>query len=188
MSAALVAPTVVRGQQRPDEFDFIIVGAGSAGCVLANRLSANPQHRVLLIEAGGPETNPLIQIPGKWTSLLGTALDWNFTTEPEPGLDGRSLKWPRGKSHGGSSSINAMAYVRGHQLCYDAWAREAGSDWGYRALLPLFRRVERNSRGASDYHGATGPLAVSDTLDPHAGHLAFLEAARRAWLRRPAGF
>ena len=181
-----MAPTVVRGQRRPDDFDFVIVGAGSAGCVLANRLSENPQHRVLLIEAGGPELNPLIQIPGKWTSLMGTALDWNLTTEPEPGLDGRSLKWPRGKSHGGSSSINAMAYVRGHQLCYDAWAREAGPDWGYRSLLPLFRRVERNSRGASDYHGATGPLAVSDTLDPNAGHLAFLEAAReRGFAARP---
>ena len=181
-----MASTVVRGQRRPDEFDFIIVGAGSAGCVLANRLSASPQNRVLLIEAGGPETNPLIQIPGKWTSLLGTALDWNLATEPEPGLNGRSLTWPRGKSHGGSSSINAMAYVRGHRLSYQAWAREAGDDWSYDRLLPYFRRVEDNSRGASDYHGQGGLLAVTDTTDPHAGHQAFLAAARaRGFTARP---
>jgi len=178
LSASALAPLNVRAQQPADEFDVIIVGAGSTGCVLANRLSAHPQTRVLLIEAGGPEANPVIQVPGQWTSLLGTDLDWNYATEPEPGLGGRSSRWPRGKSHGGSSSINAMAYVRGHQLCFDAWAREAGPAWGYRALLPYFRRVEDNSRGASDYHGAGGPLAVSDTTDPHAGHLAFLEAAR----------
>ena len=179
MGAAMLGPALTRMRQRTDAFDVIIVGAGSTGCVLANRLSADPQTRVLLIEAGGPETNPAIQIPGKWTSLIGTALDWNYATEPEPGLNGRSIKWPRGKSHGGSSSINAMAYTRGHQLCYDAWAREAGQDWSYRELLPLFRRVEHNSRGASDVHGGVGgPLAVSDTTDPHAGHLAFLEAAR----------
>ena len=178
MGAAMLGPALTRMQQRTDVYDVIIVGAGSTGCVLANRLSADPQTRVLLIEAGGPETNPAIQIPGKWTSLIGTALDWNYATEPEPGLNGRSIKWPRGKSHGGSSSINAMAYTRGHHACYDAWAREAGPDWSYRELLPLFRRVEHNSRGASDIHGVGGPLAVSDTTDPHAGHLAFLEAAR----------
>jgi choline dehydrogenase len=91
--------------------------------------------------------------------LIGTALDWNYATEPEPGLNGRSIKWPRGRSYGGSSTINAMAYTRGHQLCYDAWAREAGPAWSYRELLPLFRRVEHNSRGASDVHGGNGPLA-----------------------------
>jgi choline dehydrogenase len=182
MGAALLAGF----RQRADEYDFIIVGAGSSGCVLANRLSADPQNRVLLIEAGGPEANPAIQIPGKWTSLLGTALDWNYVTEPESGLAGRAIKWPRGKTHGGSSTINAMSYTRGHQRCYDAWADEAGPAWSYRELLPLFRRVERNSRGASDYHGAAGPLAVSDTTDPHAGHLAFLEAAReRGFAARP---
>jgi choline dehydrogenase len=176
--SAVVAGVGFRRRQRPAEFDFIIVGAGSSGCVLANRLSANPQHRVLLIEAGGPETNPLIAVPGKWTSLIGTDLDWGYETEPEPGLDGRRLKWPRGKSLGGSSTINAMAYTRGHELCYARWAQDAGDDWSYRSLLPLFRRVEDNSRGASDRHGAGGPLAVTDTIDPHAGHFAFLEAAR----------
>ena len=180
MTAALLAPALVRGQAPApaDEFDFIIIGAGSAGCVLADRLSAHPQNRVLLIEAGGPETAPAIHIPGKWTSLMGTPVDWGYSTEPDSGLAGRSVKWPRGKSHGGSSSINAMAYVRGHRLCYRAWAERAGPAWDYAALLPYFRRVEDNSRGASAHHGAGGPLAVTDTTDPHAGHLAFLEAAR----------
>ena len=166
------------GRDQSPDFDVIIVGAGSSGCVIAHRLSANPQVRVLVIEAGGPEAHPLIQIPGRWTSLLGTALDWNYTTEREPGLGDRQLKWPRGKGYGGSSSINAMAYVRGHQLCYNGWAAVAGPAWSYREVLPLFRRAEDNSRGASDYHGRGGPLAVSDTTDPHAGHRAFLEAAR----------
>jgi choline dehydrogenase len=177
MTAALAAPALVGGQAR-DEFDFVIVGAGPAGCVLANRLSAHPQNRVLLIEAGGPEVNPLIAIPGKWTSLLGTDLDWNYVTEPEAGLNGRALKWPRGKSYGGSGAIHAMSYTRGHRACYDAWAAAAGPSWTLDELLPLYRRVEDNSRGASDYHGAGGALTVADTTDPHAGHLAFLEAAR----------
>jgi choline dehydrogenase len=176
--AATIAPAVIRAQSRDAEFDFVIVGAGSAGCVLANRLSANPQHRVLLLEAGGPPANPLIHVPGKWTSLLGSAVDWNYTTEREAGLGGRSIRWPRGKTYGGSSAISAMAYVRGHQLSFDAWADEAGASWSYRDVLPYFRRAEDNSRGASDYRGAGGPLAVSDTADPNAGHLAFLEAAR----------
>ncbi len=179
-------PLPSRPRNRASEFDVIIVGAGSSGCVLAHRLTAHPQTRVLVIEAGGPEANPLIQSPGKWTSLIGTALDWNFTTEPEPGLGGRQVKWPRGKGYGGSSSINAMAYVRGHQSCFDAWAEDAGPAWSYRELLPRFRRLEDNSRGASDYHGSGGPQSVSDTIDPHAGHLAFLEAARaRGFAARP---
>ena len=183
-SAARPAPEpAARGAS---EFDVIIVGAGSSGCVLAHRLTAHPQTRVLVIEAGGPEANPLIQLPGKWTSLMGTALDWNYTTAPEPGLGGRQLKWPRGKSYGGSTAINAMAYVRGHQSCFDAWAADAGPAWSYRELLPRFRRLEDNSRGASDYHGAGGPQAVTDTTDPHAGHLAFLDAARvRGFAARP---
>jgi choline dehydrogenase len=170
----------------PSEFDIIIVGAGSSGCVLANRLSANRNLRVLVLEAGGSDADPLVQVPGKWTSLLGSPLDWNYTTEAVPGLGGRQVKWPRGKALGGSSSINAMAYVRGHQLCFDAWAAESGPMWSYGELLRRFRRLEDNSRGASDYHGAGGALAVADTTDPHAGHLAFLEAARlRGFAARP---
>jgi choline dehydrogenase len=173
-------------QMRETEFDFVVVGAGSTGCVLANRLSANPQHRVLLLEAGPPDTHPLIPVIGKWTSLLGSAIDWSYTLEPDPGLGGRAIRWPRGKTYGGSSAIGAAAHVRGHQLCFDAWAAEAGASWSFREVLPYFRRSEDNSRGASDYRGSGGPLAVTDTTDPNAHHHAFLEAARaRGFDARP---
>ncbi|HYN06707.1 MAG TPA: GMC family oxidoreductase N-terminal domain-containing protein [Vicinamibacterales bacterium] len=165
-------------QNHSHAFDYVVIGAGSSGCVIANRLSADPHTRVLLIEAGGPDVHPLIPVPGKWTSLMGTPVDWNYSTEPDPGLAGRSLKWPRGRTYGGSSALNAMAYVRGHQLCYDAWAEDVGASWAYREVLPYFLRAEDNSRGRSDHHGSGGPLAVSDTTDPHAGHIAFLAAAR----------
>jgi choline dehydrogenase len=167
-----------QGTGRADEFDFIVVGAGASGCVLANRLSADPRTRVLLIEAGGPHVNPLIAMPGKWTSLLGGDLDWNYATDPEPGLHGRSIRWPRGKTYGGSTAINAMAHVRGHRLCFDRWAETCGPAWSYDALLPYFKRIEDNSRGATDYRGAGGPLAVTHTTDPNAAHIAFLEGAR----------
>jgi choline dehydrogenase len=177
---------VVIRQMREPEFDFVIVGAGSTGCVLANRLSADPQNRVLLIEAGPPDTHPLIPQIGKWTSLIGSPVDWNYGIEPDPGLGGRTIRWPRGKTYGGSSSIGAAAYVRGHQLCFDRWAAEAGAAWSFREVLPYFRRSEDNSRGASDYRGAGGPLAVADTLDPNAHHLAFLKAAgERGFTARP---
>lgn len=175
MGAAALTTRTGRGQA---EFDYVVIGAGSSGCVIVNRLSADPQNRVLLLEAGGPDTNPLIPEIGRWTSLSGSEVDWNYSIEPEPGIDGRSIKWPRGKTYGGSSAIGAAAYVRGHQLDFDGWAREAGPSWSYREVLPYFRMSEDNVRGASPYHGAGGPMAVADTTDPHAGHLAFLEAAR----------
>jgi choline dehydrogenase len=161
-----------------DTFDFIIVGAGSSGCVIANRLTADPGVRVLLIEAGGPPGHPDAAHPGRWTTLIGSEMDWQYVTEPEPSLNGRRIAWPRGKAHGGSSAINAMSYARGHRAAYEEWAALASPAWSYRALLPTFLKSERNSRGGSEYHGANGPWVVADTRDPHAGHLAFLEAAR----------
>jgi choline dehydrogenase len=183
MVGGAVASTAVIGRassQGANEFDVIVVGAGSGGCVVAGRLSLDPALRVLLIEAGGPNTHePSITTPARWVSLMGSAFDWDYQTEPEPGLGGRRVRWPRGKTFGGSSAINAMAYVRGHRASFDAWARAAGPRWSYPEVLPVFRQLEDNSRGASEYLGAGGPLAVSDTTDPHEAHLAFLEAARQ---------
>ena len=160
------------------EFDYIVVGAGSSGCVLAHRLTADPSVRVLLLEAGGPEhDDPAILAPGRWVSLMGSRWDWAYQTEPEPELNGRRIAWPRGKVLGGSSAINAMAFVRGHALDFDGWRDGGNPGWGFQDVLPYFKRSERNSRGASEYRGADGPLAVSDTDDPHAAHEAFLDAA-----------
>lgn len=178
-AAPIVRATSAGQTTRPPEFDYIVVGAGSAGCVVVHRLSAEPSMRVLLVEAGGPDNgDPAITTPGRWVSLIGSSWDWGYTTEPEPGLDDRRITFPRGKVFGGSSAINAMAFVRGHRLDFDAWRDEGNPGWGYADVLPIFKRSERNSRGASAFHGADGLLTVSDTTDPHVVHTAFLEAAR----------
>jgi choline dehydrogenase len=147
-------------------FDYIIVGAGSAGCVLANRLSADRSARVLLLEAGSRDRSPNIKIPAAFAKQFHTKLDWDFATEPEPHVDGRSLYIPRGKGLGGSSSMNAMLYVRGRPLDYDAWEAQGAPGWGYQDVLPYFIRSEDNVRGASEWHGAGGPLRVGEQRSP----------------------
>jgi choline dehydrogenase len=144
-------------------YDYIVIGAGSAGCVLANRLSADDSKRVLLLEAGGRDTNPWIHIPvGYFKTINNPATDWCFKTESDPGLGGRSLNWPRGKVLGGSSSINGLLYVRGQPQDFDHWRQLGNVGWSFEDVLPYFRRAENQERGADDFHGADGPLAVSD--------------------------
>ncbi len=143
--------------------DYVIVGAGSAGCVIANRLSADPSVRVVLMEAGGRDWNPWIHIPvGYFKTMHNPAIDWCYRTEPDPGLNGRRIDWPRGKVLGGSSSLNGLLYVRGQPEDYDRWRQMGNPGWAWDDVLPLFKRAEDQERGADAYHGTGGPLSVSN--------------------------
>jgi len=160
-------------------YDYIIVGAGSAGCVLANRLSVDPEIRVLLLEAGGPDRDPLIHVPLAWGKIFAERRhDWGYDTEPEPHLDGRSLECVRGKVLGGSSSINAMAYVRGHKADFDRWSRQGCAGWPHDEVLPYFKRSETWAGGADDHRGGDGPLTTVPTEYQDPLFEAWLQVAR----------
>jgi choline dehydrogenase len=151
-----------------NSFDYVIVGAGSAGCVLANRLSEDGRHTVLLLEAGPRDTYPWIHIPiGYAKTMFHPVLNWGFYTEPEPTMNGRKVYWPRGRTLGGSSAINGLIVIRGQRADYDGWAASGNAGWRYADVLPWFRKLENNVRGASEYHGADGPLWASDIGAPH---------------------
>ncbi|MDB5606811.1 MAG: hypothetical protein JWP25_3711 [Bradyrhizobium sp.] len=160
------------------EFDYVIVGAGSAGCVLANRLSADGKHSVLLLEAGPKDTNLWIHVPLGYGKLFkDKTVNWMYQTEPEPGLEGRTVFQPRGKVLGGSSSINGLLYVRGQHEDYDRWRQHGNSGWGYDDVLPYFKKAENQQRGGDDFHGVGGPLRVSDLGHPDPLSAAFIAAA-----------
>jgi choline dehydrogenase len=162
-------------------YDYIIVGAGSAGCVLANRLSEDPGTSVLLLEAGPTDWHPFVHMPAGLAKLVGDkGVNWDYNTEPEARLGGRRLWWPRGKVLGGSSSINAMCYIRGHKLDYDEWEELGASGWHWDKVLPYFRRAEGNARGQNRLHNDKGPLAVSDPRHTNPLSAVFVEAAAQA--------
>lgn len=158
-------------------FDYVIVGAGSAGCVLAARLSEDPQVRVLLVEAGAADGPAAMSVPPAWPTLIGSSVDWGYVTTPQAGTNHVVQPYPRGKVLGGSSSINAMAFLRGHRAGYDAWAQDGAAGWGYEDLLPFFKRSERAPGRDLHYRGAGGPMVVSPTADPHPLTQAYLDAA-----------
>ena len=163
------------------EYDYIIVGAGSSGCVLANRLSENQANRVLLLEAGGRDWHPFIHMPAGLAKLVGlSSINWSYETEPVPGLNNRRLYWPRGKVLGGSSSINAMCYCRGHRKDYDSWAADGAEGWSAEEVLPWFIKSEDQENGPSEYHGVGGPLSVQNLRHTNPLSSVFLEAAEQA--------
>jgi choline dehydrogenase-like flavoprotein len=161
-------------------FDYIVVGAGSAGAVLANRLSADPGRRVLLIEAGPPDRHPAIHIPAAFSTLFRSRFDWAYETAPQPGLAGRRIFWPRGRTLGGSSSLNAMMWVRGFAADYDGWAEVAGREWSWEALVPFFRRAERTLGAVAPDQGDAGALHIAPLRSPNPHTADFLAAARQA--------
>ena len=165
------------------EYDYVVVGAGSAGCVLANRLSAGGKNSVLLLEAGPRDTNLWIHVPLGYGKLFKEeSVNWMYQTEPEPELDGRRIFQPRGKVLGGSSSINGLLYIRGQHEDYDRWRQQGNQGWGFDDVLPYFKKAEDQGRGADDFHGVGGPLPVSDLGHPDPLSAAFIKAAAETGL------
>ena len=161
-----------------DEADYVIVGGGTAGCVLANRLSADPARRIVMLEAGGEDRSPWIAIPAGVAKLFHhPRLNWRYQTEPEEALGGRRLYWPRGKVLGGTSSINGMTYVRGQAADFDAWSALTGGAWSWAVVLPYFKRLEDRPFGVPEFRGAGGPLKIGWVSEPHPLSEAFLRSA-----------
>jgi choline dehydrogenase-like flavoprotein len=159
-------------------FTYIVVGAGAAGCVVAHRLSANPDVSVLLLEAGGPDRSPLIHMPAGFTKLTSPAVNWGFKTTPQPQLNNRPMHYPQGRTLGGSTSINAMIYIRGNRLDYDEWRDLGNEGWGYDDVLPYFKQSENNERLVDRFHGTGGPLNVAEQVQHNVLTRAFVRAAQ----------
>ena len=168
--------------------DYIVIGAGSAGAAVAHRLSEDGSHSVLLLEAGGPDSDPNIHIPARFSDLFHSEVDWDYETVPQPGLNNRREYVPRGKVYGGTSSINAMVYQRGHPSDYDRWAAAGNSGWSYADVLPFFKKMQHQERGASAHHGLGGPIHVADPQDPNPLSKAFVAAALALGYRHNADF
>src|SRR4029078_10927353 len=181
--------TSMAAENQAESFDYIVVGAGSAGCVLANRLTASGRHRVLLLEAGGHDRRLWIHIPLGYGKLFNDArVNWLYSSEPEPELNNRAIIQPRGKVLGGSSSINGLLYLRGQREDYDHWRQLGNTGWSFDDVLPYFRRAEHQERGEDTLHGIGGPLAVSNVCEPHTLCEAFIEGAQQAGYPRNDDF
>ncbi|MEZ4699193.1 MAG: choline dehydrogenase [Rhodothermales bacterium] len=159
-------------------FDYIVVGAGAAGCAVAHRLSEDPHVKVALLEAGPPDRSPLIHMPAGFTKLVGQKVNWGFSTVPQQHVDNREMHYPQGRTLGGSTSINAMIYIRGHRLDYDEWRDLGNEGWGYDDVLPYFKRSENNERFVNEYHGVGGPVNVADQIQSNLLTRAFVRAAQ----------
>jgi choline dehydrogenase-like flavoprotein len=169
-------------------YDYIVVGAGAAGCAVASRLSEDPTVRVLLLEAGGRDWSPLIHIPVGFTKLTSPSVNWGFETVPQPQLNNRPMWYPQGRTLGGSTSINAMIYIRGNRLDYETWAELGNKDWGYDQVLPFFRKAEHNERLNDQYHGNEGPMNVTEQVQHNELSKAFVRAAQELGLTYNADF